>query len=239
MKKNKDEQLNGLFQSYAKEGKKPDRSVTGEAKRALESGQTVPVLTEEYAVVGGGGKSGSFSTRKKAIVGVAAALMFCAVLLIAYFLLKQFLFAPANIVLDRTQLNRIENAQPYREQEFAPFVKENEVIRYDEFGLSEDSPYYEEYEGDIILYYLRYESYGVTVDLIVEIDGFTLEELSGYLEITDDYEAEELILYIECDDVAERTYVYFIFDIYQYYLEIHTVDADLIASVLTDIVYSF
>lgn len=239
MKKYKDEKLNALFSAYAAEGKMPDRSVTEKAKQELEgASQTVPVYATEAVAAGAGGGT-SFTVRRKVLVGAIAAILACAMILLVYFLLSEYVFSPSDISLSWSQLNKVTDSEDYPQQEVAPFVQENTVNRYDAFSLDEESPYYEDYEGDVILYYLQYESFGVTVDMFIEIDGFLLDSLEGYREIENDYEAQELLLYIETDDVAERTYVYFTYDVYQYYLEIHTVQEDMIYSVLEEIVYSF
>lgn len=238
MRKNKDEKLNELFRGYASSAKMPNERVTENARRLLEEKEKVPELSLVPAAAGTGGGTPHFSLLRKREIRLLAAVLGC-VLLVAAYLLSLLLSSGSNIVLDRTQLANVTAGDTYTEKDFVPFVKENSVLKYEEFGLSEESPYYEEYSEDVILYYLQFESYGVTVDLLIEIDGFTLDELEGYQEIEDDYEADDIVLYIELDDIAEHTYVYFSFDAYQYYLEIHTIDIDLLYSVLEEIVYSF
>lgn len=239
MRKNKDEKLNELFRGYASSAKMPNERVTENARRLLEEKEKVPELSLVPAAAGAGGGTPHFSLLRKREIRLLAAVLGCVLLLVAAYLLSLLLSSGSNIVLDRTQLANVTAGDTYTEKDYVPFVKENSVLKYEEFGLSEESPYYEEYSEDVILYYLQFESYGVTVDLLIEIDGFTLDELEGYQEIEDDYEADDIVLYIELDDIAEHTYVYFSFDAYQYYLEIHTIDIDLLYSVLEEIVYSF
>ena len=111
--------------------------------------------------------------------------------------------------------------------------------QYDEYELNEESPYYEEYEGDIVLYYVQFESYGVMVDIFIEVPGFELDSLDGYLEIDDYYGEEEPYLYLAIDEEADRTYAYFSFDIYSYYLEIYTAEESLVYDIMVEIIYSF
>ena len=189
------------------------------------------------AVAGARGGAPFTARRKQQIILVGVIML--AALLVVFYLLSRFFASASNIVLDWSQLYKITDGDTYENKDFVPFVQENTVTHYDEFGLSEESPYYEEYAGDVILYYVQYQSYGVTVDMLIEIDGFTLDELGGYQEIEDDYEVDDIVLYIELDDIAERTYVYFAFDTYQYYLEIHTIDIDLLYPILEEVVLSF
>ncbi len=235
MRKGKDEKLGALFREYIGESEAPPPQVIQAAKQALEE-QSVAEFAEEPVAVAAGGR-GHFTPRRKAEIGVLLAVVVCAAALLVYYLLSQFVFSAGTLSLDWTQLDKV--SAEYTEKEFVPFVKENSVTQYDEFLLNEDSPYYEEYEGEIVLYYVQYESYGIIVDLFIEIDGFSLDALEGYEEIEDDYPADDLILYIELDDISESTYVYFAFDVYQYFFEIHTLDEDLIYAVLEEIVFSF
>ncbi len=238
MKRGKDEQLDKLFSKYAEEGKQPDRRVQTAAKQALKQEQTVAEFETSPVTAGTGGAAHGIFSRKRNIVGAAVALCIIAAAILIY-LIVQFSFSQRSIRLDWTQLNKVSAAGAYSEKEFAPFVSEESVNAYDEYELSDDSLYYEDYEGDIILYYLQYESYGTVIELYIEIDGFELDALEGYLDIENDYEADELLLYIETDDIYERTYVYFEYDFYRYYFEIHTVDFELLYSILEEIVYSF
>ena len=261
MRKNKDEKLNELFRECLSSGKMPDERVTENARRLLEEREqeyelsaalapaaaaqpSAPVHAGDVvdftpAAAGAGRGAPRISPLRKREVVILAAVLGCVLLLAAVYFLTQLLYPAANIVFDRTQLSKVTQDEVYTEKDFLPFVKENSVLKYEEFGFSEESPYYEEYADDIILYYLQFESYGVTVDMLIEIDGFTLEELEKYLEIENEYEADDFMLYLEVDEIEECSYVYFFFDIYQYYLEIHTADFDLLAYVLDDIIYSF
>ena len=236
MRKGKDEQLGALFREYIKDSVAPPPQVTQEAKDLLEGRQPVSALAEQPVAVTAGGR-GHMTPRRKAEVIVLLAAFACAAALLVYFVLTQFVFRAGTISYDWTQLEKVSSE--YTEKEFVPFIKENSVTKYDEFALNEDSPYYEEYEGDIVLYYLEYESFGVKVSLFIEIDGFSLDMLEGYQEIGEDYAADDIILYVELDDIQERTYVYFAFDFYQYYFEIHTLDEEIIYAVLEEIVFSF
>lgn len=237
MRDKKDEKLNELFREFAESGKMPDERVTQSAKQILECPETVPELALAPATAGARGGSPFTARRKQQIILVGVIML--AALLVVFYLLSRFFASASNIVLDWSQLYKITDGDTYENKDFVPFVQENTVTHYDEFGLSEESPYYEEYAGDVILYYVQYQSYGVTVDMLIEIDGFTLDELGGYQEIEDDYEVDDIVLYIELDDIAERTYVYFAFDTYQYYLEIHTIDMDLLYPILEEVVLSF
>lgn len=237
MKNKKDEKLNELFREYAESGKTPDERVTEDAKHLLECPEAVPELALAPAVAGARGGSPFTARRKQQIVILGVIVL--AALLLVFYLLSQFFASASNIVLDWSQLYKITDGNTYPDKDFVPFVQENTVTHYDEFGLNEESPYYEEYAGDVILYYVQYESYGVTVDLLIEIDGFTLDELGGYQEIENDYEVDDIVLYIEPDDITGITYLYFAFDMYQYYFEIHTIDIDLLYPILEEIVLSF
>lgn len=238
MKEKKDKKLSELFRGYTESAKMPDENVTEKAKRLLESPETVLELSLAPAA-SGAGNGAAFTPRRKKQIGIAAAVFAGAALLVIFFLLIRIFSSASNIVLDWSQLYNITNGDSYREKDFVPFVREEEVLQYDEFGLSEESPYYEEYAGDVILYYLQYESNGVMVDLIIEIDGFTLDELDGYEEIENDFELDDFVLYIEPDESTGMSYAYFAFDAYQYYLQIHTTDEDLLYAVLAEIVFSF
>lgn len=243
MRKNKDEKLNELFRECLSSGKMPDERVAENARRLLEEREQEyelsAALAPAPAAAGAGRSAPRISPLRKREVVILAAVLGCVLLLAAVYFLTQLLYPAANIVFDRTQLSNVTQDEVYTEKDFLPFVKENSVLKYEEFGFSEESPYYEEYADDIILHYLQFESYGVTVDMLIEIDGFTLEELEKYLEIENEYEADDFMLYLEVDEIEECSYVYFFFDIYQYYLEIHTADFDLLAYVLDDIIYSF
>ena len=239
MKKSKDEQLGKLFEKYISESSQPGERVKAEAEAALADKEREPAYEGEPVLAGADGGGYGAPTKRKVWMSAGIALLACVAAVIVYLLLSQYLFAAKDIVLEVADLSRVETAGGYEEKEFVPFVKEGTVSKYEEFELNEESPYYEEYEGDVILYYLQYESSGVTVDLFIEIDGFMLEALDGYLEIEDDYEAGDLLLYIEMDEITGSTYVYFCFDIYQYYFEIHSVDTDVVTSVLEEIVFSF
>lgn len=237
MKNKKDEKLNELFREYAESGKMPDERVTEDAKHLLECPEAVHELALAPEVAGARGGSPFTARRKQQIVILGVIVL--AALLLVFYLLSQFFASASNIVLDWSQLYKITDGNTYPDKDFVPFVQENTVTHYDEFGLNEESPYYEEYAGDVILYYVQYESYGVTVDLLIEIDGFTLDELGGYQEIENDYEVDDIVLYIEPDDITGITYLYFAFDMYQYYFEIHTIDIDLLYPILEEIVLSF
>ena len=195
MKKYKDEQLNALFGTYLEEGKIPDGRVTEKAKRVLEerrSAQTVwaaePVLVGS-AATGHTASALHMSKRRKAETGILAAVLGCALLLLGWVLCLQ-LFSSGPIVFNWSQLSKVTGTVNYEQKDFLPFVAEDSVNRYDEYELNEESPYYEEYEGDIVLYYVQFESYGVMVDIFIEVAGFELDSLDGYLE-TDDYYGEE------------------------------------------------
>lgn len=244
MKKYKDEQLDALFGTYLEEGKNPDSRVTEKAKRALEERRSVQtVWAAEPAPVGSAatGHTASvshMSKRRKAETGILAAVLGCALLLLGWILCLQ-LFSSKTIVLNWSQLSKVTGTVNYEQKDFLPFVSEDSVNQYDEYELNEESPYYEEYEGDIVLYYVQFESYGVMVDIFIEVPGFELDSLDGYLEIDDYYGEEEPYLYLAIDEEADRTYAYFSFDIYSYYLEIYTAEESLVYDIMVDIIYSF
>ena len=238
MKDRKDEKLSELFGSLSASGRMPSERVTQPAKQLLEEEERVPEVVLVPAAVTAGGEAVGRVRRKRELTVLAAVFACAAVMLIVY-LLTQIFYSSAGIVLDWSQLTNVTGGQTYQNKEFVPFVQQSEVVQYDEFGLNEESPYYEEYAGDVILYYVQYESYGTTVDLIIEIDGFLLDELTGYQEIENDYVAQDLILYIEMDEISERTYVYFAFDAYGYYMQIYTIDTDLLYLILEEVVFSF
>ncbi len=179
MRKNKDEKLNELFRECLSSGKMPDERVTENARRLLEEREQEYELSAALAPAAAGAGRGAprISPLRKREVVILAAVLGCVLLLAAVYFLTQLLYPAANIVFDRTQLSNVTQDEVYTEKDFLPFVKENSVLKYEEFGFSEESPYYEEYADDIILYYLQFESYGVTVDMLIEIEVFTLEEL--------------------------------------------------------------
>lgn len=244
MKKYKDEQLEKLFGTYLAEGKSPDSRVTEKAKRALVEGKSAETVWAVEPVAAGSvgtGYSASvphMSKRRKAETGILAAVLGCALLLLGWILCLQ-LFSSETIVLNWSQLSKVTGTVNYEQKDFLPFVSEESVNQYDEYELNEESPYYEEYEGDIVLYYVQFESYGVMVDIFIEVEGFELDSLDGYLEIDDYYGEEEPYLYIATDEEAGRTYAYFSYDIYSYYLEIYTAEESLIYDIMEEIIYSF
>ena len=146
MRKGKDEKLGALFREYIGESEAPPPQVMQAAKQALEE-QSVAEFAEEPVAVAAGGR-GHFTPRRKAEIGVLLAVVVCAVALLVYYLLSHFVFSAGTLSLDWTQLDKV--SAEYTEKEFVPFVKENSVTQYDEFLLNEDSPYYEEYEGEIV-----------------------------------------------------------------------------------------
>lgn len=243
MKRQKEQQLDKLFGAYLAEGKAPDRRVTEKAREALlnSAAEKEPVQEAEPLAAGNAGKAGSFghmTRRRKRETVILAAVFGCAVLLVLWLFLAQA-FTSQKIVLNWSQLNKVTNTASYEKKDFLPFVSEDSVNRYDEFGLNEESPYYDEYEGDIVLYYVQYESYGVEVDLLIESDGFQLEDLEDYADGSDDYETDELILYIDVNREKSQTYIYFEYDIYQYYMVIYTAEEPLLYDILEEVVKSF
>ncbi len=244
MKKYKDEQLDALFGAYLKEGRSPDDRVTERAKRALSEGKSVQTVWAAESVLAGECGTGHanlaphMSKRRKAETGILAAVLGCALLLLGWVLCLQ-LFSSGPIVFNWSQLSKVTGTVNYEQKDFLPFVAEDSVSQYDEYELNEESPYYEEYEGDIVLYYVQFESYGVMVDIFIEVAGFELDSLDGYLEIDDCYGEEDPYLYIATDEEAGRTYAYFGYDIYTYYLEIYTTEESLIYDIMEEIIYSF
>ena len=244
VKKYKDEQLDALFGTYLEEGKIPDGRVTEKAKQALAERRSVQTVWAAEPVPAGSAATGHtasvshMSRRRKAETGILAAVLGCALLLLGWILCLQ-LFSSEPIVLNWSQLSKVTGTVNYEQKDFLPFVSEDSVNQYDEYELNEESPYYEEYEGDIVLYYVQFESYGVMVDIFIEVAGFELDSLDEYLEIDDYYGEEEPYLYLAIDEEAGRTYAYFSYDIYSYYLEIYTADESLVYDIMIEIIYSF
>ena len=238
MKERKDQRIGELFRSYTEQAKMPDERVTAAAKRALSpAAQAVPAAEAVPAAAGAGGGGGMRGRRVKVGFSVAGAV--CLLIVLALLLWLLVPWGGSKVSLDFSQLNKVPGTTSFEGKSFLPFVQSDAVSEYDEYGLGEQSPYYEEYEGDIILYYVQYLSFGVTVDLFIEVEGFALEELEGYQDIEDNYEAQEILLYIATDEQAGETYAFFEYDVYSYYFLIHTVDEPTVYSVLEEIVYSF
>ena len=231
----KDKSLENLFEKYIEESPSPNRLVLESAEKELAGDFVCTEVTRKKENF----LTRLFKSKRNFRIAVSVGLSFCVCLAVCLGLLfSKNIKTDVQKVLQSSQVVQNTSSVSVQGKDFLGFVNEEELNDYREYCLSEDSPYYDEYEDETIFYYVNYKDFDVNIELYVGVDWFVFDELLGFTEFEDAFEYDGIELLIELDLENSATYAFINQGLYQYYFMLNIADDDLIVSILEHVILS-